>query len=111
MNLRHPLRTGTALSITVGIAYAACALVFWLWPSAAAAFTNALFHGLDFSRLQTGPAAFDFGGFVSALLVLMVWTLIFGTLFAWLRERLGFSAPPVARRRAIPEGRIPGAAP
>lgn len=89
MKLKHPLRTGAALSITVGIGYAVCALVFWLWPASAAAFTNALFHGLDFGRLQTGPAPFDFGSFVYALLVLMIWALVLGTLFAWLRVRLG----------------------
>ena len=91
MTFKHPLRTGTALSITVGIGYAVCALFFWLWPSAAAAFTNALFHGLDFGRLQTGPMPFDFTGFVYALLVLMIWALVFGTLFAWLRIQLAAS--------------------
>jgi len=83
------LRTGLAFSITVGVAYAACALVFWLWPEASVIFTNALFHGLDFRKLQSGAKLFDFAGFVYALIGLMVWAFVLGTLFAWLSMQLG----------------------
>ena len=86
MALNAPLRTGIALSATVGFAYAACSVFFWLWPEAAVVMANALFHGLDFRKLQGGPALFEFGGFVSALLVMMAWTFVLGTLFGWLRE-------------------------
>jgi len=48
----------------VAIGYAACTAVFGLWPEAAASFTNTLFHGLDFRKLQNGPALFNFGSFV-----------------------------------------------
>lgn len=34
--------TGVALGATVGVGYAACALVFRLWPEAGAAFMNSL---------------------------------------------------------------------
>jgi hypothetical protein len=61
------VRTGTALAVTVGIAYIACTLVFWAWPEVAANFMNALFHGLDFRKLQSGPAMFSFGSFSYAL--------------------------------------------
>ena len=81
----NPLRTGIALSATVGFAYAACSLFFWLWPEAGVTMANALFHGLDFRKLQSGPALFQFGGFVYALVVMMVWSFVLGALFAWLR--------------------------
>lgn len=81
------LRTGIALAITVGVAYAACSFVFWLWPQAAGNFMTALFHGLDFSRLQAAPAAFSFGGFSYALGMMVVWAFVFGTLFGWLSRR------------------------
>ena len=92
MSLKDPIRTGAALSITAGIAYAACTFLFWLWPDAAAAFMNGLFHGLDFRRLQVGPALFSFGSFAYALAVLMAWAFILGTLFGWLRQRTGGEA-------------------
>lgn len=89
MSLNYPLRTGIAFSITAGIGYAACSLLFWLWPEAAVTFTNALFHGLDFHKLQGGPALFDFSGFLYALVVLMIWAFALGTLFGWVRIRIG----------------------
>ena len=84
----NSIRTGVALAASVGIAYSACTLVFWIWPDAAATFMNGLFHGLDFRRLQSGPTLFSFGAFAYALVVLMIWSLAIGTLFAWLRERM-----------------------
>lgn len=80
------IRTGIAFAITVGIGYIACSFSFWLWPDAAANFMNALFHGLDFSRLQ-GARAFTFGGFSYALGVMVVWAFALGTLFGWLNKR------------------------
>jgi hypothetical protein len=85
----YTLRAATAFAITVASAYALCSLVFWLWPEAAADFMNGLFHGLDFRKLQAGPALFSFGSFIYALLILSVWAFALGTLFGWLSERFG----------------------
>ena len=81
------IRTGAALAATVAMGYAACTLVFWLWPEAAANFMNALFHGLDFRKLQSGAALFSFGSFAYALLILAVWAFGLGALFGWLFGR------------------------
>ena len=81
------VRTGTALALTVGIAYSLCTLVFWAWPEAAAVFMNGLFHGLDFRKLQSGAALFSFGSFAYALFVMVAWAFGVGALFAWIRER------------------------
>jgi hypothetical protein len=62
--MKNAIRTGAAFAITVAIGYALCTLVFWIWPEAAANFMNALFHGLDFRKLQSGPTLFSFGSFV-----------------------------------------------
>ena len=78
---------GVALAITVGVGYTACALAFRAWPDAAMQFMNALFHGLDFRRLQSGPVPFDFGSFLPALLVAVVWAFALGALFGWLVGR------------------------
>ena len=48
---------------------------------------NALFHGLDFGRLQAGQAMFSFGGFAYALVVLTVWSFALGALFEWTRGK------------------------
>lgn len=80
------LRTASALAATAAVAYSSCALFFWLWPEAAIKLTNALFHGLDFRKLQSGSAAFDFGGFLYALIVIVIWAFVLGALFGWLHN-------------------------
>ena len=61
MSNANAVGTGLALAVAVGIGYSSCAIVFWLWPEAAATFMNGLFHGLDFRKLQSGSALFSFG--------------------------------------------------
>lgn len=78
--------TGTALSLTVGVGYALCTLVFWIWPEAAAGFMNALFHGLDFRKLQGGSALFSFGSFVYALVAMMAWSFGLGAIYGWVQS-------------------------
>jgi hypothetical protein len=93
------LRAGAALAITAALGYAACTLVFLMWPELAANFVNALFHGLEFRKLQSGPALFDFGRFFYVLVVLVVWAFWLGALFGWLFERLGVG-PSLALRHS-----------
>lgn len=81
------VRTGIAVAVTVGIGYSACALIFWLWPEAAATFMNGLFHGLDFRKLQSGPALFSFGAFLYSLIGIMVWAFSLGMIYAWLQNQ------------------------
>ena len=64
----NALKTGAAFATTVAVGYALCTVVFSLWPEAAANFMNALFHGLDFRKLQSGATLFSFGSFLYALL-------------------------------------------
>ena len=87
MSTVNSIRTGTALAVTVGIGYAACTLVFWLWPDTAAYFMNALFHGLDFSKLQTGTTAFNFGSFLYVLVALVAWAFVLGVIYGWVLGR------------------------
>ena len=89
MATTNPMRIGMALALTVGIGYAACTLVFWLWPESAANFMNALFHGLDFRKLQSGPTLIDFGSFAYGLVVLVVWAFALGAIYGWLLGRFG----------------------
>jgi hypothetical protein len=89
MNKTNPIGLGAALAMTVGIGYAACALAFWAWPEAAANFMNALFHGLDFRKLQAGPTLFSFGSFLYGLAVIVVWAFVLGAISGRLLNRLG----------------------
>jgi uncharacterized protein DUF5676 len=86
------LRSGTAFAATVAVGYALCTLVFWIWPEAAVQWMNGLFHGLDFRKLQGGTALFDFGSFVTALVVMTAWAFGLGSLFGWLFSQLGGAA-------------------
>jgi hypothetical protein len=87
--LNHVVRQGTTFAITIAIAYSVCTLVFWAWPQAAASFMNGLFHGLDFTRLQTPPGSFGFELFVYGVIVLTIWAVALGALFGWISGRLG----------------------
>lgn len=82
-------RDGVALAVTVGVAYASCAAIFSVWPGAGMDFMNALFHGLEFRKLQVTNAGFDFGGFLYALVGIVVWAFILGTLYGWLHRVRG----------------------
>ena len=82
-----PLRTGTALAVTVGLFYALCTVVWILAPGPFLSFMNNLFHGMDFSSMIQ-PRPFAWPGFFMALLVLSTWMLLAGTAFAWLGNRL-----------------------
>ena len=86
--MNHPVKSGAAFAATVALGYAACTLVFWLWPQAAAGFMNSLFHGLDFRKLQSGPALFNFGSFVYALVGITLWAFGLGAVFGWLSGRI-----------------------
>ena len=94
----HPVRVGAALSLTVGIGYSACSVLFWMFPEAAAGFMNALFHGLDFHKLQVEAGGFSFSGFVYALVGMMIWAFCGGILFGWIYALLSGAelARPVA---------------
>lgn len=85
--MNAPWKTGIALALTMAISYTVCALLYALWPAQGIAFLNALFHGLDFGRLQD-PQDYGVTTFVGPLLVLTVWGAIVGTLFAWLSGKL-----------------------
>ena len=86
--MNKALRLGLAFAMTVAIAYALCTVVFWVWPQAAASFMNGLFHGLDFTKLQSRPAPFDFGSFIFALIGITAWAFAIGTLFGSVSARL-----------------------
>lgn len=80
-------RTGIALSITVAVFYALCALAWSMAPGAFMSFMNSLFHGMDFSSLvRTSP--FSWSGFLIVLLVLSAWAMLAGAFFAWVSNRL-----------------------
>jgi hypothetical protein len=86
--MNTPFRAGGALAATVAVGYAICTLAFLLWPETAANFMNALFHGLEFRKLQKGPALFEFGRFFYVLVILTISSFWFGALSGWLFERL-----------------------
>lgn len=84
-----PWKFGAMLALTVAIGYALCTAVFAAWPDSAANFMTALFHGLDFRKLQAGPNVFSFESFGYAVIVLAGWAFMLGTFFAWLVRTLG----------------------
>lgn len=86
--MNNPVKSGVAFAATVAIGYAACTLVFWLWPEASVTFMNSLFHGLDFRKLQSGSALFSFGSFLYALVGIAIWAFGLGAVFGWLSARI-----------------------
>lgn len=85
--MNAPWKTGLSLALTMAVSYAVCTLLYVLWPAQGIAFLNALFHGLDFNRLQT-TQGYGMMTFLGPLLVLTLWGAMVGTLFAWLSGKL-----------------------
>ncbi|KVL66654.1 DUF5676 family membrane protein [Burkholderia ubonensis] len=82
-----PFKTGVTLSVTVLLFYALCTLVWAALPEPFMNFMQALFHGLDFRRLQTS-APLSWWSVVYPGLVLAAWLFVAGAFFAWLNNRL-----------------------
>lgn len=82
MSKLDPWRTGVALAVTVVTAYAICAVIFVVFPDASANFMNALFHGLDFRKLQPAAGGFSLAGFGVAAAVMAAWAFVVGAIFA-----------------------------
>ena len=80
-------RTGVAFAATVALFYGLCTVVWVAVPGPFLSFMNSLFHGMDFTPLLK-PAAFAWGDFIEATLVMTVWSFLAGTFFGWLRQRL-----------------------
>lgn len=89
MEKMNPWRTGAALAVTVAIGYAACTAIFVAFPDASATFLNALFHGLDFRKLQPPAGGFSLAGFGGAAAILAVWGFLIGAVFAAIRNLFG----------------------
>ena len=82
-----PFRTATAFSITVGLFYGLCTLVWVAAPGSFLRFMNGLFHGMDFTPLvQPGP--FDLPGFLMALVILSAWAWLAAAFFVWISKRM-----------------------
>ena len=81
----NPLGTGVTLSLTVAISYSICAALYALWPSQGIDLLNAIFHGLDFHKLEPS-SPFTFSMFLYPLIVFLVWGFAVGTLFGWLHR-------------------------
>lgn len=82
----NPWKSGVVLAVTIAVAYAVCALLYTLAPERGIDFLNALFHGLDFRKLDA-PAPFTFPAFVYPLIIFAVWGFLVGALYAWLANR------------------------
>jgi len=83
-----PFKTGATLSATVVLFYALCTLVWLALPESFMNFMNALFHGLDFRRLQTDQG-FSWWSVTYPAFVFAVWFFAAGAFFAWIHNMLG----------------------
>ena len=82
-----PLRTGLALAATVALFYSLCTLAEVAFPNQFMNFMNALFHGLDFSRLVSSEP-YRWASFIYALVVMAIWTFAAGAFFAIIHNAL-----------------------
>ncbi|VCJ27951.1 DUF5676 family membrane protein [Burkholderia pseudomallei] len=82
MNMKPYWKFGVALALTIATGYTVCAALYAAWPALGIDFLNALFHGLDFRKLDSG-VPFTPSMFVYPFVVFVVWGFLVGTLFAW----------------------------
>ena len=87
MEKLNPWKFGMVLALTVGFNYVLCTIFWTIWTEPSIDFLNALFHGLDFRKLQSG-APFSLGNSVFALVVFMAWIYAVGAIYALVRNRL-----------------------
>ncbi|MBS2132102.1 hypothetical protein KEX41_28355 (plasmid) [Burkholderia thailandensis] len=87
MNTKPYWKSGVALALTLATAYTICAALYAAWPALGIDFLNALFHGLDFRKLDSGEP-FSVRMFVYPFLVFSAWGFAVGTLFAWIADLL-----------------------
>ena len=84
----RPLALGMAFALTIAIMYTVCAMAWVIWQESALDLLNALFHGLDFRRLQIAGSRFSFGTFVYPLVVMSTWGFATGTLLGVICNRV-----------------------
>lgn len=82
-----PLRTGVALAVTGALFYSFCTLIEVAFPSQFMNFMNALFHGLDFSKLESSEP-YRWTSFIYALVVIGIWAFAAGAFFAIIHNAL-----------------------
>lgn len=82
-----PFKTGLTLSATVVLFYALCTLVWLAIPEPFMDFVSALFHGLDFRRLETG-VPLSWWSLLYPAIVFAIWFFAAGAFFAWLHNNL-----------------------
>ena len=78
----RPLILGATLAITIAIMYILCTVAWSIWHEAMLDFLNALFHGLDFRKIQIPESAYSIKLFLLPLAVLTVWGFVSGVLLA-----------------------------
>ncbi len=84
MDKLNPWAAGTALAITSGIVFTACAAALTLWPEATLEFFNAWFHGMDLRLLvPPGGRPLAFGQFFYGLTGVIAFSFGSGALFAF----------------------------
>ena len=76
------LTVGATFSLAVAIMYSVCTGAWLIWHEGALDFLNALFHGLDFRKIQVTESALTLQMFFFPLLVMAAWAFATGTLFA-----------------------------
>ncbi|ASW03723.1 MULTISPECIES: DUF5676 family membrane protein [Burkholderiaceae] len=87
MGMKPYWKTGVVLALTLAVGYTVCAVLYAAWPSLGIDFLNAMFHGLDFHKIDTGEP-FTLRMFVYPFVVFVVWGFAVGTLFAWISNLL-----------------------
>ena len=83
----NPWSFGAVLSLTVVVNYVLCALFWYSLNGPAIQFLNALFHGVDFTKIYTA-VPFAITSFLYVLAVLAVWAYVLGAVYATIRNLL-----------------------
>ena len=84
----RPFALGLAFALTIAVMYTICTLAWVIWQEPALDLLNALFHGLDFRKLQVAGARFSVGTCVYPLVVMSTWGFITGTLLGAICNRV-----------------------
>lgn len=79
----HAWPTLVATTVTVGLIYTVCTLLFVLLPTKALSFFRNWFHGIDLAKI-TKEVTINLSSFFIGLVEIVIFTAIFTLIFVWI---------------------------
>lgn len=86
---RTPARiTSLAIGSTIAILYSLCAATMAAFPSVVPGMAKSIAHGVNLNALEIGSSPFTFGSYLTGLICITAYALIWGYIYGSIRNSL-----------------------